>query len=137
MNINVQTRHLKLTSELTEYVKRRIGFALQCRFDSISRVVVTLLDVNGPKGGEDMCCRILIKIDGQNNIIINDRQAHLRNAIDKAAEKASRAVSNRIERMQQKAIRIKSALRRIQPQKKQQLNVDEEFESECGYYQHG
>jgi len=137
MKIKVQARHLALTSELKEYVQRRIRFALDSRFDSIKRVVVTVSDINGPKGGEDMRCQVLIKLEGQNDIIIDNKQAHLRSAIDKAAEKASRTVTKRIERLQHKATRIKSALRKMAPQKKSKPDIYEEYENEYGYYQHG
>jgi putative sigma-54 modulation protein len=136
MKIKVQTRHLALTSELKEYVKRRILFALDSRFDKIKRVIVTLSDINGPKGGEDMRCQVLVKLDGQKDIVIDDKQAHLRSAIDKAADKASRTVTKRIERLQHKATRINSALRRMAPQKASKPDIYEEYENEYGYYQH-
>ncbi|WP_191602990.1 HPF/RaiA family ribosome-associated protein [Marinomonas algicola] len=136
MKIKVQTRHLALTSELKEYVKRRILFALDSRFDKIKRVIVTLSDINGPKGGEDMRCQVLVKLDGQKDIVIDHKQAHLRSAIDKAADKASRTVTKRIERLQHKATRINSALRRMTPKKASKPDIYEEYENEYGYYQH-
>lgn len=136
MKIKVQTRHLELTSELIEYVKRRIIFAMDYRFDNIKRVVVTVSDVNGPKGGEDMRCQVMIKLDGQKDIVVDNKSAHLRIAIDKAADKASRTVTKRLERIQHRAKRIKSALRRMQPQKKTQPDIYDAYEEEYGYYQH-
>jgi ribosomal subunit interface protein len=136
MKVKVQTRHLELTSELIEYVKRRISFALEYRFDTIKRVVVTVSDVNGPKGGEDMRCQVIIKLDGQNDIVVDNKSAHLRTAIDKAADKASKTVTKRLERIQHRATRIKSALRRMKPQQKTQPDIYEAYEAEYGYYQH-
>lgn len=136
MKIKVQARHLALTSELKAYVKRRIRFALESRFDSIKRVVVTLSDINGPRGGEDMRCQVLVKLDGQNDVVIDNKEAYLRAAIDKAADKASRTVSKRIERLQHKATRIRSALRRVKSSQRTPNDRYEEYENEYGYYQH-
>lgn len=136
MKVKVQTRHLELTSELVEYVKHRINLALEYRFNNIKQVVVTVSDVNGPKGGEDMRCQVLVKLEGQNDIVVDKKSAYLRASIDKAADKTSRTVTKRLERIQHRATRIKSALRRMQPQKKTQPDIYEVYEAEYGYYQH-
>jgi len=47
MRIKVQARRLALTKSLKAYVKRRLNFALDSRYDNIQGVTVTLTDVNG------------------------------------------------------------------------------------------
>lgn len=136
MKITVKARHLKLSRDLKEYVKRRVRFALDARRDSINRIVVTLSDINGPKGGEDKRCQMLVKLDGRGEVIIDDKQDQLYAAIDRAANKANRTVTKRIERLQHKAVRIKSALRKISPQTRTQPDIYEEYENEYGYYEH-
>lgn len=136
MEITVKARHLALSKELKEYVKRRVRFALDSRRDSINRIVVTLSDINGPKGGEDKRCQVLVKLSGRGDVVIDDKQDQLYAAIDKAASKASRTVTKRIERLQHKATRIKSALRKIRPQNRNQPDIYEEYENEYGYYEH-
>src|SRR5690606_6445165 len=100
MRIKVQARRLALTKSLKAYVKRRLNFALNSRYDNIQRVTVTLTDVNGPKGGEDKHCQVLVKLNGQKEVVIREQQADLYSAIDSAASRTSRTVTRRIERLQ-------------------------------------
>ncbi|BFM48522.1 HPF/RaiA family ribosome-associated protein [Marinomonas sp. THO17] len=140
MNIKVQSRRLRLTKELKNYVKRRIGFALNARFNRIKRVVVTLSDVNGPKGGEDKRCQVFVQLDGKQDVIVDHKQTSLQAAIDIAADKVSRTVSKRIERLQHKASRIKSRLRRVKAQQGESKDTirddleDYEYEDYAAYY---
>ncbi|SBS31994.1 Sigma 54 modulation protein / S30EA ribosomal protein [Marinomonas spartinae] len=136
MKIKVQARRLSLTKSLKAYVKRRLNFALNSRYDNIQRVTVMLTDVNGPKGGEDKHCQVLVKINGQKEVVINERQADMYYAIDSAATRTGRTVSRRIERLQAKATRMKAAFHKMRAPKKMPRDVYEEYENEYGYYRH-
>ncbi|MFT6153226.1 MAG: ribosomal subunit interface protein [Bermanella sp.] len=113
MKVQVKARHFALTNELKQYVKRRLKFALGSRFDQVKRVEVMLSDINGPKGGEDKSCKILLKINGQTDVVVDDVQSHLYSAIDRAAGRASRTVSKRVTRLKHKAKRFKNAIKTI------------------------
>lgn len=136
MKILVKARNLVLSKDLKHYVKRRIRYALDSRRDSISRITVTLSDINGPRGGEDKRCQVLVKLSGQGDVVIDDKQDHVYAAIDNAASKASRTVTKRIERLQHRATRVKSALRKARSQTRTKTDIDEEYENEYGYYEH-
>lgn len=136
MRIKVHARRLALTRSLKAYVKRRLNFALNSRYDNIQHVTVTLTDVNGPKGGEDKHCQVLVKINGQKDVVITEQQADLYSAIDSAANRTSRTVTRRIERLQHKATRLKAVFHKMRPQKKMPKDIYEEYENEYGYYQH-
>ena len=127
MKIQINARHLALTQELKKYVKRRLKFALGSRFEQVKRVEVTLSDINGPKGGEDKRCQVLLKIQGQQDVVIDDVQSHLYAAIDRAANRASQTVSKRINRLRQKAKRFKKAIQEFKDDKREQY-LQEDFE---------
>ncbi|WP_320820480.1 HPF/RaiA family ribosome-associated protein [Thalassolituus sp.] len=133
MKIKIQARHVALTKDLKDYVKRRISYALGSRDDKIERIVVTLSDVNGPKGGEDKRCKVLIKLDGKNDIVIDDKQEHFHSAIDLAVDRASRAVSRRIERLQNKARKLKHSFRSKSSEERETDRLYEDYENEYGY----
>ena len=131
MKIKIQARDIALTSDLKAYVKRSIKYALGSRYDSIKHIIVTLSDINGPKGGEDKRCKVLIKLDGTKDIVIDDKQTHLHSAIDVATERASLAVTRRIGRLQTKAKRLKNTL------KSSMLNKGEhDLERDSGQYEY-
>ena len=99
MQIDIQTRDFSLTKALRSHVERRLGFALSTRYDRIKRILVRLSDVNGPRGGEDKCCQLHVVLPGQADVVIEDTQSNLYAAINRATDRASRAVSRRLERL--------------------------------------
>jgi putative sigma-54 modulation protein len=114
MKVQVKARHFSLTNELKQYVKKRLKFALDTRYQQVKRVEVMLSDINGPKGGEDKRCQILLKIDGQTDVVVDDVQSHLYSAIDRAVSRASRSVAKRVTRLRHKAKRFKGAVQVMQ-----------------------
>ncbi len=99
MQIDIQARDFSLTRALRNHIERRLGFALSTRYDRIKRILVRLSDINGPRGGNDKCCQLHVVMPGQADVIIEDTQANLYAAIDRAADRASRAVTRRLERL--------------------------------------
>jgi putative sigma-54 modulation protein len=127
MKIQVNARHLAMSKELKKYVKRRLKFALGSRFDQVQRVEVTLSDINGPKGGEDKRCQMLLKIKGQTDVVIEDIQSQVHTAIDRAANRASQTVTKRLDRLRHKAKRIKSAIQDFKQDKRDRY-LEEDFD---------
>ena len=64
MLVNIQSRHFSLSEALSKYVKSKIQIMLSRYESKIININVSLFDINGPKGGEDKCCKIIIKING-------------------------------------------------------------------------
>ena len=98
MNIHIQARGFALTDSLREHVERRLRFALGWADDRLRQVSVRLSDENGPRGGEDKRCRIQIAFSGAPGMVIDDTEADLYVAIDRAADRAGRSVARRLER---------------------------------------
>jgi len=99
MQIDIQARDFSLTQALRNHVERRLSFALSTRYDRIKRVLVRLSDINGPRGGNDKCCHLHVVLPGQADVVIADTQSNLYAAIDRAADRASRAVSRKLARL--------------------------------------
>lgn len=110
MKIMVNVRRLKISAELKKYIKRRLQFALGSRSDQIQRVEVVLSDLNGPKGGEDKHCRMLLKLDGHQDVVIEDVDSEMQAVVDKAANRASLTVTKRLDRLRHKAKRFRKRL---------------------------
>ena len=96
MKIGIQCRGFSLTSAITGYVHKRLGFLLGRGIRRLRRVDVTLSDLNGPRGGIDKRCLIKVSLDGLRPVVIEDVQSHLYMAIDRAAGRASRTVVRRM-----------------------------------------
>ena len=100
MHISIHTRNFDLTDALGSYTERRLRFALTSADNHIQRIVVRLSDINGPKGGDDKRCHVQIMLAGLPDVVVEDIQADLYFAIDRALDRAARTVMRKINRRQ-------------------------------------
>jgi len=98
MQIDIQALNFPLTDALRERVRRRMGFALGGRDEHIQRVSVRLSDINGPKGGKDMCCQIRVILEKEPDVLVKDIETDLYVAIDRASDRVGRSVARRLDR---------------------------------------
>lgn len=99
MHIDIQSNGLVLTESLRAYVTRRlrssIGWAMT------RRLAVWLSDINGPRGGNDKRCKIQVSLNNGKSILIEDTEPDMYAAIDRAAERADRALARQLARRRQ------------------------------------
>lgn len=98
MRINIQARGFELTEGLRQHTERRLQFAIDWAGDDVKTVKVRFSEINGPRGGNDKRCTIQIPIAGQNDVMIEDTEADLYVAIDRAAERAEQTLARKLER---------------------------------------
>lgn len=98
MQIQIHTDDFDLTDGLRDHIVRRLAYSLNHGRALISRIVVRLADVSGPKGAVNKCCGIEVRLKGQSSIAIDDTQADLHVAIDRAVERTGRTLYHRIAR---------------------------------------
>ena len=98
MQLDIQTNGFSLTDSIRSYTMQRMQFALDRNDGHIMSIRVRLADINGPRGGVDKCCQIDLALAGQNNIVIEDTEADLYDAIDRASDRCSRTLARRLER---------------------------------------
>lgn len=127
MKIQINKRHLKPSHDFDQYVKRRLGFALGDKFDIIKRIKVVLSDINGPKGGNDKRCLIVLRLKKQPDIVIDSLDTRLQSAIDSASERAARAVVKRLSRLRHRTLRFKEAVSNFRNSRRDQY-LQEDFQ---------
>lgn len=98
MNIRIHARGFYLTEGLQMHAIRRIRFALEWARHDVRIVDVRLSDLNGPRGGIDKVCQIRIPLAGQPLIVVEDVDADLYAAIDRAAGRCERTLARRMGR---------------------------------------
>lgn len=84
------------TDEIREYAERRVCFALD-RFRDVKRVVVSLDDLNGPKGGFDKFCRIVADF-GFASVVVEEVQMDWHAAIARATHRLAQKVARELKR---------------------------------------
>jgi ribosome-associated translation inhibitor RaiA len=98
MEIGIRVHGFGLTAGLRERVLRRLRFAFAANGHRLRRVAVWLADANGPRGGEDKRCRIQVIVPGMRPVVVEDTEADLYVAIDRAVARAGRTVARRLGR---------------------------------------
>lgn len=101
MRIDIQTSGFLLTDGLRDHATRRLQFALSWANHDVRKVAVRLSDINGPRGGSDKRCQIQVRLSGNQDVLIEDTEADLYVAIDRAADRADHAVARRLERLRE------------------------------------
>jgi putative sigma-54 modulation protein len=98
MKVHVRSRHIELNDMVRIYVERRLEFALGRLSGRVVRATVHVVDINGPRGGEDKVCRIEVRLRPTGTVLVGDADADLFVAIDGAVERAAEAVARALKR---------------------------------------
>jgi putative sigma-54 modulation protein len=105
MHIELKFRGVNTNHFLYSHVLKRIEQSLKHVRDNVQNVVVRLSDVNGPKGGIDKRCQIVVDGGPLGAAAVEERHMSLFAAIDLAASRVARAVKRSIERRRQRVRR--------------------------------
>jgi len=98
MKIEIKSCGFSLTDALFNYAQSRLLFAMSYCSGHINRVVIHLSDVNGPRRGADKRCHIQVVLSGIPDVVIQDTEVNLYDAIDRAIDRAKRIVVRKVDR---------------------------------------
>ena len=98
MQLDIQVRDFSLSDALRRHAELRLLFAMRPFHDRIRVVVMRLSDINGPRGGADKRCLLKVVLAGLPDVVIEDIQADLYVAIDRATERARNTVARKLAR---------------------------------------
>ena len=93
MHVHMVARDFQLTPLLRQYLERRLRFAFSPMLARVEGIAVRLRDLNGPRGGRDMACRVCVRLPGRPEVVVNEVRENLYNAIDLAVKRAAYRVS--------------------------------------------
>jgi ribosomal subunit interface protein len=97
MEIQILARNIDLTDAQNEFIERRVQYAL-CRFSTEVRTVqVTISDINGPRGGTDVLCRVKLVLK-KGEVLAGDTDASVEAAIANVADRAARSLARQLDR---------------------------------------
>jgi putative sigma-54 modulation protein len=97
--IELRSSNLPVSEAMREHVGRKIDFAVGRFATHIGRIIVRLVDVNGPKGGLDKRCRIIARLSPSGSVIVEstdaDAYAAASQAVLRLDERLSRVLTRR------------------------------------------
>ncbi len=99
MQLHIRGHNLLLVPAVIERIERRLHFALSRFTECIERVTVRCADINGPRGGVDKQCRVVVKLRRGGDVVIEDTATDVDTAIDRGADRVQRAVARALARM--------------------------------------
>ena len=98
MDIEIRIQGTDLAEAIRRYVARRIRFALGRFAPRMGRVMVRISDINGVRGGVDQCCHMTVQFPPNGQVVVNQVDADLFTAIDRASERIGEALRREIQR---------------------------------------
>lgn len=98
MDIEVFERNVKLTSDQKALISRRLEFALG-RFEMhLGNIQATFCDLNGPRGGCDLQCRLQVSMRVGRELLVSEVGETVEASITAAADRAARTIARRLQR---------------------------------------
>lgn len=100
MELSITDLNVGLSNEnlLRIRQKTRRMFGKIC--DRVKAINVTVDDINGPRGGKDKNCRIIIHTKGIPDIVITDNQKSVMSAVNISLSRARMALLRKVKRQQ-------------------------------------
>jgi hypothetical protein len=98
MRVEIRRGDLEVDAKTQERVERRVHFAFSRFAPRVERVRVRLYDVNGPRGGVDKVCQVTATVTPWGGANVAEADPVLEAAIDRAVNRAGRAVARLVER---------------------------------------
>ena len=98
MKLDMHARGLPLPRDLKSHIRRRVRFALGRFADRVRRVHVRLEDENGPRGGQDITCKVRAQLHPRGSILIAETRNDPYTAVARAAERVARVVPRKLAR---------------------------------------
>ena len=98
MNWQLKSGTARIPADLQRYIERKLRRSLDRFGHRITKVVVFLRDVNGPRGGVDKACRVLVKARGCTAAVAWVVDPKWYAAIDRATARVGLIVSREIEK---------------------------------------
>jgi putative sigma-54 modulation protein len=112
MKIEIRGSTVPISEALEEHILRKLDFALRRFADRLDRVVVRLVDLNGPKGGIDKRCRIAARLMSPvPSVIVEATDADAYMAVSQAAARLEERVARTLSKQRDRADPSRHALR--------------------------
>lgn len=89
MQVQIETRDPR-SAEFRDLAELRVRFVMRRLAWMVSRAQIQLSDVNGPRGGVDKRCQVMLKTDRRSVLVISSTASDWRAALDTALSRAAR-----------------------------------------------
>ncbi len=99
MDVHILDRNVGITADQRENADRCLQFAFDQFASHVRTIDVSFSDANGPKGGDDIQCRIKIVLHGKGELVVEGKGVSVEAVIAETSDRAAHVVSRRIDRL--------------------------------------
>ena len=103
MNIVIESSRSGEPKDWRQTVEQRVRLALQRLQSQVRQARISLRDVNGPKGGADKQCQIMLTTAGHGRLVIVSRAEHAQGALNQALQGATHTLARMWQRKRRPA----------------------------------
>jgi putative sigma-54 modulation protein len=100
MELTITDLKMELSTENLSHIQKKILSMFSKFCERVQVIKVTIDDVNGPKGGKDKQCRVVIYSKGIPDIVITDNQTSVMSAVNIALSRARLSFLKKVKRKQ-------------------------------------
>ena len=93
MNIVIESSRSGAAPDWHQTVEQRVRLALRRLQGQVQQARISLRDINGPRGGVDKQCQILLTTAGHGQLVVVSRAEHLHGALNQALQRATQALT--------------------------------------------
>jgi len=103
--ITIRQINVELTAEFRESFEIRLEQALRCLGRRLQKVNAFITDLNGPKGGVDKHCRVVVHLKRQPSLVIEERDSELSCLIDRLLDRLGQTAARLRDRASSQKLR--------------------------------
>lgn len=93
MNISIESSRSGEAGEWRGKAEQRVRLVLRRLQGQVQQARVSLRDINGPRGGVDKQCQILLTTAGHGQLVVVSRAEHAQGALNQALQRAMQALT--------------------------------------------
>ena len=101
MQIDIRANGIEVSESLQAHTERCLKFGLDWARHDVDRVVITLSDINGPRGGNDKRCQLRIPLPKMRDVVIEEIAGDLQIAVARSVDRAARSLERRLSRQRE------------------------------------
>lgn len=101
MQVTINDRHNLLSQMAADRAVARVRAAFAKFGQHVKTVLITVEDINGPKGGNDKECRVLVTVKKLNDVVVTANNQTISKALPGAIDRAARSVGRQLAKRKQ------------------------------------
>lgn len=106
MKLEIRAHEFALKPVIKRYIERRFYIALRSFDRHIDETIVSLRDINGPRGGKDLLGQVIVRLRRGKPIVARAKADNVHPLVSQLAIAVRRAVKSRIRRRRTRFMRL-------------------------------